>query len=172
MNCVRPVDTDQDGSMSGMTKLVVLVQPIRTGRAVLNLFRSLAIAALTATVAAAQGSVSNLLGTWKGESETVMIGQGNTHHPAAAAEEPEFRSVGFALTVDKQEGRRFSAIFSSARGSYRVVGVISRTGTIFLADVEGYSSATMLAPDRMELCYLKHTREARVASCTELVKQP
>ncbi len=114
---------------------------------------------------------SGLRGTWKGESETVVVGAGNTHHPGAAAEEPEFRSVGFSLTIDEQEGRRFSGIFSSARSSYRVVAVISRSGTIFLADVEGYSSATMLAPDRMELCYLKHTREARVASCTELIKQ-
>ncbi len=134
----------------------------------LKLFRILAHVALTAGVAAAQSS-PDLRGIWKGGSETVVVGAGNTHHPGTAAEEPEFRSVGFAMTIDKQEGRRFSGIFSSARGSYRVVAVVSRTGTIFLADVEGYSSATMLASDRMELCYLKHTREARVASCTELV---
>ncbi len=138
----------------------------------LKLFWILVLAALTATVAAAQSSIPDLRGTWRGESETVMVGEGNTHHPAAAAEEPEFRSVAFTLIVDRQEGRRFSGIFSSPRGNYRVVAVISRAGTIFLADVEGYSSATMLASDRMELCYLKHTREARVASCTELVKQP
>ncbi len=138
----------------------------------LKLLQILALAALTAGVAAAQSSIPDLRGTWKGESETVVVGSGNTHHPAAAAQEPEFRSAVFTLTIDKQEGRRFAAIFSSARGSYRVVGVASRTGTIYLADVEGYSSATMLAPDRMELCYLKHTREAQVASCTELIKQP
>ncbi len=136
------------------------------------LFRVLALATFTATVAAAQSSIPDLRGTWKGASETVIVGEGNTHHPAATAEESELRSVAFTSIVDKKEGRRFSGIFSSPRGSYRVVAVVSRTGTIFLADVEGYSSATVLAPDRMELCYLKHTREARVASCTELVKQP
>jgi hypothetical protein len=137
------------------------------------LFRILALAALiAANAAAAQTSVPDLRGTWKGESETVVVGAGNTHHPATAAEEPELRSVAFTLTIDKQEGRRLSGIFSSPRGSYRVVAVVSRTGTIFLADVEGYSSATMLASDRMELCYLKHSWEARVASCTELIKQP
>ena len=72
-----------------------------------------------------------------GRERDPVVGGGNTHHPGAAAEEPEFRSVDFTLTIDKQEGRRLSGIFSSPRGSYRVVAVVSRTGTIFLADVRG-----------------------------------
>ena len=73
------------------------------------LFRILALAALiAANAAAAQTSVPDLRGTWKGESETVVVGAGNTHHPATAAEEPELRSVAFTLTIDKQEGRRLS----------------------------------------------------------------
>jgi hypothetical protein len=78
------------------------------------LFRILALAALMAPdVATAQTSVPDLRGTWTGASETVVVGGGNTHHPGAAAEEPEFRSVAFTLTIDKQEGRRLSGIFSS-----------------------------------------------------------
>ena len=87
-------------------------------------------------------------------------------------EEPELRSVPFTLTIDKQDGRRFSGTFSSARGGSKVVAVMSRSGTIFLADAEGFSNGTMLAPDRMELCYLKHAPDARIASCVELTKQP
>jgi hypothetical protein len=49
---------------------------------------------------------------------------------------------------------------------------MSRTGTIFLADAEGFSNGTMLAADRMELCYLKHAPDARIASCVEMTKQP
>ena len=49
---------------------------------------------------------------------------------------------------------------------------MSRGGTIFLADAEGFSNGTMLAPDRMELCYLKQGADARIASCVELTKQP
>jgi hypothetical protein len=67
------------------------------------LFRILALAALMAPdVATAQTSVPDLRGTWTGESETVVVGGGNTHHPGAAAEEPEFRSVAFTLTIDKK----------------------------------------------------------------------
>jgi hypothetical protein len=133
----------------------------------------LAVAALTAaTAAAAQNAVPDLRGTWKGESESIILGGGNAHHAMTAANEPELRSVAFTLTIDKQDGRRFSGTFSSARGGTKVVAVMSRSGTIFLADAEGFSNGTMLAPDRMELCYLKHGPEARLASCVELTKQP
>ena len=43
---------------------------------------------------------------------------------------------------------------SSARGSERVIAVFSRGGAILLADDDGYTLGTMLAPNRMELCHL------------------
>lgn len=101
-----------------------------------------------------------------------MLGAGNAHHAATQSSEPEFRSVPFTFTIDKQDGRRFSGTFASPRGSSKVIAVISRSGTIFLADVEGYSHGTMLAANRMELCYLKRAADARVASCVALTKQP
>ncbi len=131
------------------------------------------LAALTAaTLALAQTAIPDLRGTWKGESESIVLGAGNPHHSGTAAQEPEFRSVPFTLTIDKQDGRRFSGAFSSARGSSKVVAVVARSGSIYLADAEGFSNGTMLAPDRMELCYLKHSAETRIASCVELTKQP
>ena len=81
-------------------------------------------------------------------------------------------SVAFTLTLDKQDGRRVSGTFSSARVSETVIAIISRTGAIYMVDDDGYSVATMLAPNRMELCYLSRTPASRIASCTELTKQP
>lgn len=134
---------------------------------------TLALATLTAmSSAVAQNAIPDLRGTWKGDSESIVLDGGNAHHPVTAASERELRSVAFTLTIDKQDGRRFSGTFSSARGGSRVVAVMSRSGTIFLADTEGFSNGTMLAPDRMELCYLKHVPDARIASCVELTKQP
>jgi len=75
------------------------------------------------------------------------------------------------MTVDKQDGRRFSGTFSSARSSETLVGVISRAGTIYTVDDDGYASGTLLAPDRMELCYQQLSPGSRIASCVELVKQ-
>ena len=130
------------------------------------------LAALPATSAAAQTAVPDLRGTWKGESETIILGAGNPHHAATPAPAPRLNSVAFTLTIDKQDGRRFSGTFSSARSSEAVIAIISRTGTIFLVDDDGYSVATMLAPNRMELCYLMQSPASRIASCTELTKQP
>src|SRR6476646_1891595 len=76
------------------------------------LFRIVALAALiAANAAAAQTSVPDLRGTWKGESETVVVGAGNTHHPATAAEEPELRSVAFTLTIDNRRAGAYRGYF-------------------------------------------------------------
>ena len=130
-----------------------------------------ALAALAAAPSMAQTAIPDLRGTWKGESESIVLGGGNPHHPATQANEPQLRSVPFTLTIDKQEGRRVSGTFSSARSSEKVIAVISRGGTILMADDEGYTHGTMLAPNRMELCYLHVSSASRIASCAELTRQ-
>jgi len=130
------------------------------------------LAALTsASVAMAQTPVPDLRGTWKGDSETIISGAGNPHH-AAPPSGPRFNSVAFTLTVDKQEGRRFAGTFSSKLGNDPIIAVISQNGTIYLVDDDGYTIGTMLAPNRMELCYMMLSPATRIASCTVLTKQP
>ena len=80
-------------------------------------------------------------------------------------------SVPFTLVIDKQDGRRFSGIFSSARHKETVIAVISRTGTIYMVDDDGYTLGTMLSPNRIELCYMKRAPNGQIASCTEMTKQ-
>ena len=128
-------------------------------------------AALPAMPVASQTAIPDVRGTWKGESESLVLGGGNPHHPAAQANEPELRSVPFTLTVDKQDGRRFSGTFSSPRTNEKIIGVVSRSNTIIVVDDDGYTVGTVLAPNRMELCYLHVSSAARVASCAELTKQ-
>ncbi|HEY7244147.1 MAG TPA: hypothetical protein VH678_09725 [Xanthobacteraceae bacterium] len=135
------------------------------------LFTLALLAALPAVPAASQTATPDMRGTWKGQSESIVLAGGNPHHPPTKGSEPELRSVEFTLTVDKQDGRRFSGTFSSPRSSEKIIAVISRNGTIFLADDEGYTHGTMLAPNRMELCYLHVSSASRVASCAELTKQ-
>jgi hypothetical protein len=124
-----------------------------------------------ATPAAADNAVPDLRGTWKGESQSIVLG-GTPHHPKQQANEPRLTSVPFTLVIDKQDGRRFSGTFSSARHSETVIAVISRSGTIYMVDDDGYDVATMLTPDRMEICYLHLSSASRIASCTELSRQP
>jgi hypothetical protein len=132
------------------------------------------LTALATPVAAAtqtETAVPDLRGTWKGESQSIVLG-GTPHHPGQQMDQPRMSSVAFTLVIDKQDGRRFSGTFSSANHSETVVAVISRTGAIYMVDDDGYDVATLLSPDRMEICYLHVSSRSRIASCTELARQP
>ena len=123
-----------------------------------------------AAPAAADNAVPDLRGTWKGESQSIVLGA-TPHHTKQQTDEPRLTSVAFKLVIDKQDGRRFSGTFSSVHHSETVIAVISRSGTIFMVDDDGYDVATLLAPDRMEICYLHLSPVSRIASCTELSRQ-
>ncbi len=122
--------------------------------------------------ALAQTAIPDLRGTWKGDSESIVTGGGNPHHAAPSSAVPRLDSIAFTLTVDKQDGRRFSGTFSSARGNDPLIGVISRNGTILVVDDDGYTVGTVLAPNRVEFCYMMLSPATRIASCTELTKEP
>jgi hypothetical protein len=130
------------------------------------------LAMFAAAPAAAQTAIPDVRGTWKGNSESIILDAGNTHHAPTQSNEPHLRSSAFTLTIDKQDGRRFSGTLSSARSNERVIAVFSRSGTILLADDDGYTLGAMLAPNRMELCHLHVSPTGRIASCLELTKQP
>ena len=133
---------------------------------------SVAVSAAVSAAWAAEVSPPDVRGTWKGDSETIVLGTGNPHHTATATPaEPELRSVPFTMVIDKQDGRRFSGTFTSPRSSEKILAVISRDGSIYLVDDEGYTRGTMLAPDRMELCYMHVSTTTRISSCTEMKKQ-
>ena len=110
-------------------------------------------------------AIPNLLGTWKGESESIVMGPGNAHHSAAPAAGPRLNSIPFTMTIDKQDGRRFSGAFTSARGNDTIIAVISRNGSIYMVDDDGYTIGTILAPNRMELatCGSRRKRALRPA---------
>src|SRR4030095_8658709 len=125
-----------------------------------------------APAAAQQGAIPDLRGTWKGESESIILGAGTPHHAAQPSSEPRLNSVAFTMTVDRQDGRRFSGTFSSARGDDQFLAVICPNNTLFMVDDDGYTIGTILAPNRMELCYMHLSQVTRLASCAELTKQP
>lgn len=128
------------------------------------------LAAFVSLPAAAQEAVPNLVGTWKGVSESIVTSGGNTHHPGKTRD-ARMSNVPFTLTIDKQEGRRISGTFSSAKHKETVVAVISRAGSVYMVDDDGYSIGTLLSSNRLELCYMKRGPNGSVASCTEMTKQ-
>ena len=102
--------------------------------------------------AMAQTAFPDLRGTWKGESESIITDSGNPHHPGPPQSEHRLTSVPFTLTIDKQDGRRFSGTFSSPRSSEPIIGVITRGGTLLAVDTDGYAAGNepigdLLSPD-------------------------
>src|SRR5438876_5982085 len=95
------------------------------------------LAALVATSASAQNAFPDLRGTWKGESESIVAEGGNPHHAGSPERGPRLNSIPFTMTIDKQDGRRFSGTFSSPRSTESVIGVITRDGKIMLVDSDG-----------------------------------
>ena len=131
------------------------------------------LATLTAApTAAQQGAIPDLRGTWKGQSESIILGAGNPHHAATPSAEPRLNSVAFTATIDKQDGRVFSGTFSSPRSDEKFAAAVSRNNTILVVDDDGYTVGTILAPNRMEWCYMHRSQTTRMVSCTELTKQP
>src|SRR5262249_56518790 len=79
------------------------------------------LATLTAAPAAAQqGAIPDLRGTWKGQSESIILGEGNPHHAAPPSAEPRLNSVAFTVTIDKQDGRVFAGTFFLAARQRKV----------------------------------------------------
>jgi len=133
------------------------------------------LAMLAATPCLAQAPAPagfpDLRGTWKGQSESIVSNGGNPHHATPPENQPRLSSIPFTMTIDQQDGRRFSGTFSSPRSSEPVIGVISHNGQILLVDSDGYGTGTLLGPDRLESCYLQIGPQGRVASCTEMTRQ-
>jgi hypothetical protein len=129
------------------------------------------LVAVLATPALAQTALPDLRGTWKGQSESIVMGHGNSHHDAAVSDKPRLSSIPFTMTIDLQDGRRFAGTFASPRATDSIIAVVSQSGTIYMVDDDGWTSGTLLAPNRMELCYMARTATDRVASCTVMTKQ-
>jgi hypothetical protein len=129
------------------------------------------LAAVVAAPVWAQTAIPDLRGTWKGQSESIVMGHGNPHHEAPVTDKPRLSSIPFTMIIDMQDGRRFSGTFASSRATDPIIAVISQTGVIYMVDDDGWTSGTILAPNRMELCYMARNASDRVASCTVMTKQ-
>jgi hypothetical protein len=146
----------------------------------MTLIRAAAIAALAIPgfVSAQTGpQPPSVLGIWVGTSNSAVYGTG-LHHPSIEARESEvrFRHVEYTLKIDRQDGRNFAGIISSANHKEIVVGafakdlqsgvMVNENGTFTFKLAEGTS---------LEICFTQVVPHAiatpRVASCFELQKR-
>jgi hypothetical protein len=131
-----------------------------------------ALLGAAAAAAIAQDAIPDLKGTWTGKGKSIVFGT-HPHHPGAqtAADPPRVRDIEATHTVEGQDGRvawgRSSSAVADTKEPF-AWAISSDNKSIVGADMDGYFRITLLAPDRMEKCYVHNgtspTRSV-VATC-------
>ena len=133
---------------------------------------AIALLAATAATAAAQDAVPDLGGTWSGKGKSIVSGS-NPHHPGVRtpADAPRVREIEATYTVEGQDGHLVWGRSASTAADTKepfAWAIANDNNTIFGADMDGYFHIQLLAPDRMEKCYVHNgTSPTRsiVATC-------
>lgn len=126
-------------------------------------------------------SATNMLGTWKGISNSAVSGSG-LFHPTEAGKEKSvrFRNVEYVLVIDKEEGRNFVGSIGATNNKHPTEA--KRKEVILGAYAKDMKSGVMvnetggftfkLADSKnLEICYTQVSSKPLVASCYEMVKQ-
>ena len=83
-----------------------------------------------------------------------------------------FADIAFTMTIDKQEGFRFSGTKTSKKWTERISGVIGFDNkTVYMVDDNGFLRCSLVSPDKMQLVYLHITKDNSVASRGIMVRQ-
>ena len=124
-------------------------------------------------LAVAQEPYPDLKGTWVGH--TYSLTQGKTEHYAQSGEaEAVFQDASWTLTVDRQEGNRFTGTRGRTEGTRRdpVLGVIrADRKTIHMVDDDGTFLGILTGPDALEVCRTEVTAVSQIVSCAEFNRQ-
>jgi len=118
----------------------------------------LAFLTVAAATAAAQDAVPDLRGTWSGKGKSIVFGS-NPHHPGGQtpADAPRVREIEATYTVEGQDGHLVWGRSASTAADTKepfAWAIANDNNTIFGADMDGYFHIQLLAPDRMEKCYV------------------
>ena len=142
-----------------------------------SLALALALLAGAATTANAQDAIPDLKGTWNGKGKSVVFGN-NPHHPGPqTADAPQrVRDIDVTYLVDGQEGRlawgRSSSTIAQTNEPF-AWAISADNKSIVGADRDGYFRITLIAPDRMDKCYVQSGTSPSgsiVAACYEMRK--
>lgn len=124
---------------------------------------------------------NNMLGTWKGISNSAVSGSG-LFHPTEAGKEKaaRFRNVEYVLVIDKEEGRNFVGSIGATNGKHStdvkhkevVLGAYTKDmkGGVMVNE-SGNFTFKLVDSKNIEVCYTQASTKPIVASCFEMVKQ-
>ncbi|MGZ9103879.1 MAG: hypothetical protein ACXW3Y_13550 [Rhodoplanes sp.] len=119
---------------------------------------ALALLSAAATAAHAQDAIPDLKGAWTGKGKAAVLGN-NPHHPGSQTPDdaPRLRDIEATHIVEGQDGRlawgRSSSTAADTKEPF-VWAIASDNKSIIGTDQDGYFRITLIAPDRMEKCYV------------------
>lgn len=125
-----------------------------------------------ATVLAAQEATPDLIGVWTGNVEAGVSHGTQGHEPEVT--EPTFGNyeLTMTLTIEKQEGRALTGVWSSPDHSEPIFGVIRRDGeTLIMVDEDSHFDGQLLSPTSMELCLAETHANAMGTWCLLMERQ-
>ncbi len=126
----------------------------------------------TATVALAQ-EAPNLVGTWKGEAEAVIIGPTPYRVPDGPGPNFPAAKITYTYVIDAQHGNRFAGTLTAGKFSETFIGALKppafESGTII--DTDGrYDFTLRPGGSVMDLCYAHNYPTTRAVACFTLTK--
>jgi hypothetical protein len=124
---------------------------------------------------------SNMLGTWKGVSNSAVAASG-LFHPTEAGKEKavRFRNVEYVLVIDKEEGRNFVGSISATNAKHPtdvkhkevILGAYAKDlKSGVMVNETGSFTFKLADATNLEVCYTQVSSKPKVASCFEMVKQ-
>lgn len=122
----------------------------------------LLIMAITTLTAFAESDIPDLKGEWVMTHEAVIQSNKAEMPPERHVDETEgFISIDFVITIDKQEGFKFSGTKSSKQRKETISGIIGFDNkSVYMVDDDGVMHCRIVGPDKMEHIYL-HAAEHR-----------
>ena len=136
--------------------------------------RAVLIAALAlATTSALAQDPPNLVGTWKGEAQAVIVGP--TPYRVPDAPGPNFPEAKITFTYDiaEQHGTRFAGTMSGGKFTETFIGALKPPAydAGVVVDVDGQYAFTLRDANTIDVCYTHVYPNSRAASCFTLTRQ-
>ena len=118
----------------------------------------------------------SMIGTWKGLSNSTVMGAATHHQMGQSAEQIKFVRTEFTLVVDAEEGQNFAGQLTSAHGEEVVLGALTadrKSGV--MVDNDGIIRFDVQGENQFEHCYA-HAPESSnqhtgVAACVLFTRQ-
>ena len=132
---------------------------------------------LTGGEAAMAQQVPDLKGTWIPAKGAHLV-EGPTKHqqsgtvPVPGDETLRTHTSKFVFRFERQEGRTFWGVLSSAKVSEKVIGAISADGKRFvMTDDDGRFDGIVVDNDTLDYCYAHITATDRAVACGLLIRE-